>query len=213
MKNKKGNVAIIAIIIVIVAITASVITWLVATKSQAPVQQAVVSQPTSTTQTQTATQSATPVTQPVAQNVVYNNTKYGFQLTLPADWKNYRTSFFENAIGGEENPGGTLTFYLPTIDRNYVVNNGDNPSNIEETPSLQGYGEAFILAIYSKNEWNQSGKTTYGKELLTNGNYYIALSKPEKSPSDFLDKQSAAYKTIFNVANEQYLKSNIKFTK
>ncbi|EKE18659.1 MAG: hypothetical protein ACD_9C00268G0006 [uncultured bacterium] len=55
MKNKKGNVAVIAIIIVIVAITASVITWLVATKSQAPVQK------------ETANQSAPVATQPNKQ--------------------------------------------------------------------------------------------------------------------------------------------------
>lgn len=44
MNNKKGNIAVIAIIIVFVAITTGVITWLVATKSQAPVQQPVLQQ-------------------------------------------------------------------------------------------------------------------------------------------------------------------------
>ena len=61
MKNKKGNVAVIAIIIVIVAITTGVITWLVATNSQAPVQQAVVTQPAPVAKTQPTTQ---PITQP-----------------------------------------------------------------------------------------------------------------------------------------------------
>jgi hypothetical protein len=42
MKNKKGNATVIAIIVVIVAITASVITWLVATKKQVSVQSSIV---------------------------------------------------------------------------------------------------------------------------------------------------------------------------
>ncbi|EKE18660.1 MAG: hypothetical protein ACD_9C00268G0007 [uncultured bacterium] len=45
MKNKKGNVAVVALIIVIVAITASVITWQVATKTQAPEQKEVATTP------------------------------------------------------------------------------------------------------------------------------------------------------------------------
>ena len=72
MKNKRGNVAVIAIIIVIVAITASVITWIVATKSQAPVQQAVVNQPTPDTKTK-------PISQPA-------------QVDTSSDWKMYTSN-------------------------------------------------------------------------------------------------------------------------
>ena len=63
MKNKKGNVAVIALIIVIVAITIGVITWLVATKSQAPAQQAVVIQPAPVAKTQPVAQPTAPATQ------------------------------------------------------------------------------------------------------------------------------------------------------
>jgi hypothetical protein len=51
MKNKKGNIVVIALIIVIVAITASVITWLVVTKFQTPAQQAITTAPIPQTQT------------------------------------------------------------------------------------------------------------------------------------------------------------------
>ena len=56
MKNKRGNVVVIVIIIVIVAITASVVTWLVATKTQAPIQQVAVTQPTTLKEMQSDTQ-------------------------------------------------------------------------------------------------------------------------------------------------------------
>lgn len=65
MKNKKGNLNVIAIIIVIVAIITGVITWLVATKSQAPIQKESTTQPAPVAKIQPITQPATPTTQPV----------------------------------------------------------------------------------------------------------------------------------------------------
>lgn len=44
MKNKRGNIAVIVIIIVIVAITAGVVGWMFAKKTQAPAQQTTASQ-------------------------------------------------------------------------------------------------------------------------------------------------------------------------
>jgi len=58
MKNKKGNVAVITIIIVIVAITAGVIGWLIARTTQAPALQPVATQPQ---QVQTAEPTNAPI--------------------------------------------------------------------------------------------------------------------------------------------------------
>lgn len=44
MKNKNGNVAVIAIIIVIMTIATSIITWLVVTKMQSPIQDKITTQ-------------------------------------------------------------------------------------------------------------------------------------------------------------------------
>ena len=63
MKNKKGNVMVIAIIIVIVAITAGVLGWLFAAKSQAPSAQTISQSTTPQTPTQPAVQVAEPATQ------------------------------------------------------------------------------------------------------------------------------------------------------
>lgn len=88
MKNKRGNVAVIAIIIVIVAITTGVITWLISTKSQAPVQQAttqpVVAQLSATAPTPAAvTQQPT---QPKQELITYKNDKLKFSFQLPRNW-------------------------------------------------------------------------------------------------------------------------------
>ena len=92
MKNKQGNVAVIAIIIVIVAITTGVITWLVATKTQAPFQKDVTTQPTPVVQTQPVAQSANPTTQPVVQSAPvstlnnYVNARGNYSFTCPNNW-------------------------------------------------------------------------------------------------------------------------------
>ncbi|MDD5397127.1 MAG: hypothetical protein PHW24_03660 [Candidatus Moranbacteria bacterium] len=97
MKNKKGNVAVIAIIIVIVAITAGAIGYLFAmTRTQAPVQQTATTQPTTpVAQTQPVVQSTTPTTQPAAQNTsvdetlnwqTYTNSKMGYTLKYPLEY-------------------------------------------------------------------------------------------------------------------------------
>jgi lipopolysaccharide export LptBFGC system permease protein LptF len=74
MKNKKGNVAVIAIIIVIVAITAGVIGWMFAKKSQVSVQE------------------IKPATQLVSDNETanwqkYGNRELGFEFKYPTDMK------------------------------------------------------------------------------------------------------------------------------
>jgi hypothetical protein len=92
MKNKRGNITVIALIIVIVAITTAIITWLVATKTQAPVQQAVVTQPTTPV---AKTQPVAPATQETTQSAqiegtsdwkIYTNTAYGFEIRYPSSY-------------------------------------------------------------------------------------------------------------------------------
>ena len=84
MKNKKGNVTVIALIIVIVAITAGFVGWMFAKKSQAPVQQTVVSQPIQVAQTQSAVQ---PLSDKFAGWQMYKNDVYDYEIQYPSDWK------------------------------------------------------------------------------------------------------------------------------
>lgn len=88
MKAQKGNVAVIALIIIVVAITTGVITWLVATRTQAPATQPVA-------QTQPAAKSVAPVSQPAVQPApadetanwqIYTNEKYGYEIKYPNGW-------------------------------------------------------------------------------------------------------------------------------
>jgi len=74
MKNKKGNVVVIAIIVAIVAITAGVIGFLLAKKIQAPVVEPAAQ---------------TPVTQSADETTdwkTYTNTQYGYEFKYPSNY-------------------------------------------------------------------------------------------------------------------------------
>lgn len=99
MQNKKGNVTVIAIII-IVSITAGIIGWMFAKKTQAPIQQSAVMQPTTpVAQNQSVVSTTQPVTnqEPVDKPIdetanwqTYSNAKYGIEMKYPqANWKIY----------------------------------------------------------------------------------------------------------------------------
>lgn len=85
LEPKKNNIVMIVIIIVIVAITAGVIGFLFAKKTQAPATESVAVQPVAQTPT-----TQTPVTQPADETAdwqMYTDDKYGFEIKYPQDMK------------------------------------------------------------------------------------------------------------------------------
>lgn len=87
MKNKKGNIAIISVIVAVAAITAGIVGWMLAKKSQVPVQQTTITQPpTPAAQTQPTAPVAEPKTEPVVQLSEQPNTaefnKYFSEISL-----------------------------------------------------------------------------------------------------------------------------------
>jgi len=95
MENKKGNIVVVAIIIVIVAITFGAIGWLIARKTQAPVQNIQTaapqpSMPVVQTQPNTTISETTPATQPettpstnnLQNNITQANNKVAIFFTI-----------------------------------------------------------------------------------------------------------------------------------
>lgn len=114
MKNKKGNVAIIAVIIVIVAITASVITWLVVTKTQTPVQQQVVTQPVV----------QTPATQQADETANWQtyDSKFGYTFKYPGQKTSVKSKY------GVANNSDKQFFDFHAVDKSKMgtSENGDS---------------------------------------------------------------------------------------
>ncbi|MDD5464630.1 MAG: hypothetical protein PHP62_05775 [Candidatus Moranbacteria bacterium] len=134
MKNKKGNAAVIAIIIVIVAITAGIVGWMFAKKSQAPDQQKVATQPTSITKQTTLIPA--PVGQPAPTTPTIPSTQsyievkeLGFKIPIDPAMASDLT-YKVNAVGG------SVTFSSKSLT---AVNNvcGDGSSGAVIT-KIQG---------------------------------------------------------------------------
>jgi hypothetical protein len=132
MKNKRGNVAVITIIIVIVAITAGAIGWMFATKSQAPVQQAAVIQPISVEKTQPITQSES--VNETADWQTYANANLGFSIKYPVS---YIAKLGNAKISHED-----TTFFISNPKKDEITVSDTNDSKL--------YNYAVSLELNSK---------------------------------------------------------------
>ena len=142
MKTKKGNVAMIAIIIVIVSITAGVIGFLFAKKTQAPERQANVQQPIAVQQP-TQTQAAPVVQQSEAGETAswktYTNEKYGFSFKYPQGWfvdgKRLSPQKIEDYQIGSDN--AAVHFGVYTKNQDVFLNSPGSSSN----PEIGDFGD------------------------------------------------------------------------
>lgn len=104
-----------------------------------------------------------------SSDVVYKNTQYEFQLTLPKGWEAYKTSITKN--GGIFN----ILFYLPTTDKLYSNQNKE----------LKGYADIFSIIIFTTDEWNKQLNSAeckiaggsvgcfYPKDIIGKNNTYV----------------------------------------
>lgn len=96
---------------------------------------------TTATTTPSTSPSATTTTSPTpATSVVYTNTKYGFQLTFPSTWAEYK-------VGEKNQPtyGYIYYFGLPYVESTYLQD-PDMPA---------GSASLFALTVFTKAQWAQ----------------------------------------------------------
>ncbi|MCX6763587.1 MAG: hypothetical protein NTZ97_02545 [Candidatus Moranbacteria bacterium] len=84
MKNKKGNIALVAIIIAALAITISTITWIIVKKNQIPIQPQPIA-PTAQTGTQTDNSTSVSAEENISWQP-YTNVKNDFGFQYPGGW-------------------------------------------------------------------------------------------------------------------------------
>lgn len=190
MENQKNNVAVIAVIIVIVALTAGVFGWMFAKKAEAPVQQAIITQSAPVAKTQ-------PAVQPTSQTVsvvpaswkTYADSKYGFELKTPTEL----TPF----AGG----GSQVVMGDPVIS---VITNVSDPSKnpygdapYATEPQITLNGITWHVFHNSEGGMQECDSATF-QTLMPNGKDVIYIStidenhcpgNPKEAPSVVLLKQ------------------------
>jgi hypothetical protein len=144
MKNKKGNVAVIAIVIVIVAITAGVIGYLFANKKQVPVQQETIKTVQQPAQATAQTTQIQPVAQPVDETANWqtlSDNKMGISFKIPSNW----VGNFSDIIGSDKNRSFDALRDGVPFDKNTKL--GDYSINMMSDSIDSEVGKNFVQTI------------------------------------------------------------------
>ncbi|HEX8974355.1 MAG TPA: hypothetical protein VF817_02605 [Patescibacteria group bacterium] len=167
MKNKRGNVAVIAIIIAIVAIAAGVVGWMFAKKSQTPVTQTTATQQVTTQPNVSTTQPAEQTTPAVQSDnatsiatipadwKTYTGSKYGFSVSYPSTWKSTEltsaNSFREGITFNESKPDPANTYAQLAIfyytDISGVSYTNKAPKNLDEYMKDPTFKDAKVITF------------------------------------------------------------------
>jgi hypothetical protein len=94
-----------------------------------------------------------------SKNIVYKNTKYGFEFTLPARWKDYKVT--EN--------GNSLIFSLKQA----------NPSTLNDGTKME-YQTVFIVTAFTHTAWEENqnaGDPSVNNFLAQNDTYVFGYLK------------------------------------
>lgn len=214
MKNKKGNVAIIAIIIMIVAITAGVVGYLFAKKTQAPVAAPVVTQPVSITQV--------PVTQPAVQPTAQSNNA---SIETPAEKNSLSicgvTVVVKNKQPIEKNSGdiGGLAWYQLTVGDSmpnstleiYCTEKNVNP---KDDSDKQMNDVSYVLDIQSdgSSKVNKNLYSVFDTLTLSNINeLFSAMNRGYRTGSETIGFSTQKWVYTFSFMNPKEDKNQDTF--
>jgi hypothetical protein len=171
---------------------------------QPAINQPVATQPTTTPVSQEPTAQS-------AQGVVYTNTQYGFQLTLPRGWENYRAVL-------NRTPGSSwsaiVSIEMPTSDKASV----GYPDSTGK--SLKGYYSMIRVLVYSNKEYEAEvarcktandpncNVTMPGNAITGEGNTNVfAIGNQQAEPSADLQKLPETAKDMLKVLSLAGLKN------
>lgn len=231
MKTQKGNIAAVALIIVIVAITAGTMGWMFARETQAPV-----------AQTQPAVKTTTPATQPTAPVDetagwrTYTNTQYGFEFKYPQslDLKTADDNCsevpalechgFEIYIASSSVP--IMTFGVDELGSALITQDADSYESLraEIIKSRVTISNSNGIIIYKHVEYRGDGKTIYNVRYSMNksGTDFFEQSNPDDSlydgyvyfsSSDYFDERTSDSNFQLNQKTAEQILSTFKFTK
>ena len=217
MKNKKGNVVMVALIIAIVAMTAGVLGWMFAKKSQAPFQKEVATTqqvtPTPVTQTQSIGRPVSPATQPIGQSAPistknnYANAKGRYSFTCPTNWKclddNSINSIFSPSGSSENISGGVEVQDYASLDD--YMNTETVASNTSSPISVVIDGVAGIERHFSGGPGAMMSLESDSVSLFKDGKVYnIYINWDNTQNSNEITDAKLAFKKVID---------SFKFTK
>lgn len=133
-------------------------------------------------------------------SLVYTNTEYWFQLTLPRWWEGYRVFIY---TGSGIDSWVSIKFALPTLENNryWILDPNDNNRLIAwytgEYKHIKWYAELITINIWS-HEWyeyakknNEMRNNEVWKEYTwwENNKYIFSIARPQDLPIDIMSSR------------------------
>lgn len=133
-------------------------------------------------------QNSTKNSVPEEAKQLYQNTAYGFSLTLPGNvWKNYKMLEFTPQ---DRLATRYLYFAVPTTDTNWRETNGEI-----------GYASPFAITVFTLDQWEKAKNEPLNSNILGQNNKFVfTFSSWQASPRDLVgtDFNFAQIKSSFS---------------
>lgn len=182
--------------------------------SQIEVQPAPIIPPTATS---APSQPAAAPTDTAQNNPLsYANTKFGFQITFPTGWENYKVDIDNTQTASNGNV--YIHFLVPTADKTYL------PSILSDGSKLAGYVDVIAITVWNKSEWDKEMNSTEcktnpnpgcpfeGSKLGASAKYVFDISHGNGVfPNDIRGKVDSLFKQIGNETTGQSVASKLDF--
>ncbi|MFZ2188783.1 MAG: hypothetical protein WAV73_04440 [Candidatus Moraniibacteriota bacterium] len=145
---------------------------------------------------------------PGQEGQVYKNEKYGFQLTLPKGWENYKA--LANETTGSKNVVAYVYIDLPTSEKTWP---GDTDPATGK--SFMGYASMFAITVWSTDGYaaelkrckTESDPGCPGADVVSvkSDRYVFSIRGPQAMPEDLQKSMGGGYiekiKQSFKLAN------------
>ncbi len=110
-----------------------------------------------------------------SDDLTYKNETYGFELTFPEDWEEFK--ILEKTVSG-----ATKTWYveLPTTDTNW---------SLDTSTSDAGYVSFFAISAYTDSQWAENqAEPAPSTEITKVGEYTYGYTRAQAAPDSLTDK-------------------------
>lgn len=216
--GKKIMIGIIIVLVLILGIMTGLYISKINTVQPQPVAQpaiqpAPIVPPVTTTEPQPIT---TPTTAPQNNPLVYINTDYGFQITFPTGWENYKVDIDNKQVA---TTGAVyIHFLIPTTDKTYPA------AILSDGGKLNGYVDVIALTAWNKSEWDKEINSTEcktnpnpscpfeGSKLGANAKYVFDISHGNGVfPDDIMGKVDSLFKKTGSETAGQSVANKLDF--
>jgi hypothetical protein len=169
--------------------------------SQPAVEQSPIAEPAKTSEPDSSKTPAVPTVTTESNPMTYLNNDYGFQLTFPAGWENFKVDIDDKQV--VKTGIAYVHFLIPTTDKSYPT------ATLSTGEKLSGYADVITVSVWKKSQWEKQINSAQckndptpdcpfeGSKLGVNSKYVFDISHGNGLfPDDVMGKISSLFEKI-----------------